>query len=235
MYSPQRWQRIVTPASGMRRFYKAPRIESNRLILMIPAIILAAGKSSRMGRTKALLPVGAGETFLSRLARILKEGGADDVIVVVGADAGAIRAAIARDSIEVRPVDNPDWERGQLTSLLAGLRAVDRPGVRAALVALIDVPLVSADTVRALIQEYTAGSNLIVRPGAGARHGHPVIFDRALFGEFRAADIREGAKSVVRAYAAETLNLEIDDEGAFIDIDTPAEYERLIGEFPNTS
>src|SRR4051812_20742307 len=110
---------------------------------MIPGIVLAAGKSSRMGRTKALLNVGDG-IFLSRVIQTLRDGGVHDITVVVGADADAIRSAVARMPHPVRVVDNPDYEQGQLSSLTAGLQAVDAPGVTAALVTLIDVPLVSS-------------------------------------------------------------------------------------------
>src|SRR5947208_5089871 len=197
---------------------------------MIPGIILAAGKSVRMGRTKALLPIAANETFLDRVTRTLREGGVDDVIVVVGADAPAIRQAIVRNNTPARVVENPDYEQGQLSSLVAALKAIDRPGVRAALVTLIDVPLVNAATVRILLQEYRGGASLIVRPTRDGRHGHPVIFDRALFDELRKANPAEGAKEVVRAYSAELLNVEVADEGAFTDIDTPEDYQRWIGE-----
>ena len=195
---------------------------------MIPGIVLAAGKSSRMGRTKALLSIGEGETFLSRVVRTLTDGGVEEIVVVVGADADAIRASADRYAMPVRVVDNPDYEQGQLSSLVKGLHAVDRPALTAALVTLIDVPLVAPETVRTLLQEYTAGSALIVRPASRGRHGHPVIFDRALFDELRQANPKEGAKEVVRAYSAEVMNVEMTDEGAFTDIDTPEDYARYI-------
>lgn len=194
---------------------------------MIPGIILAAGKSSRMGRTKALLPISANETFLDRVTHTLREAGVEEVIVVVGADAAAVREAAGRSKTPPRVVENPNYENGQLSSLVAGLKTIDRPGVTGALVTLIDVPLVRPATVRTLLQEFKGGAALIVRPASKGRHGHPVIFDRALFDEFRKADPAEGAKEVVRAYAAEQLNVEVDDEGAFIDIDTPEDYRRL--------
>jgi molybdenum cofactor cytidylyltransferase len=195
---------------------------------MIPGIVLAAGKSSRMGRAKALLAIGDGDTFLSRVVRTLRDGGVQDIVVVVGADAAAIRSSIDSASLPVRVVDNPDYELGQLSSLLKGVDAIDRPGVTAALVTLIDVPLVAPETVRTLVREYTSGSSLVVRPASRGRHGHPVIFDRALFDELRRADPKEGAKQVVRAHAAELLDVETADEGAFADIDTPEEYARYI-------
>jgi molybdenum cofactor cytidylyltransferase len=195
---------------------------------MIPGIILAAGKSSRMGRTKALLPISENETFLDRVTHTLREAGVEEVIVVVGADAAAVRKAVWRSRTPPRVVENPNYEIGQLSSLVAGLKTIDRPGVTGALVTLIDVPLVSSATVRTLLQEFKAGGALIVRPASKGRHGHPVIFDRALFDEFRRANPAEGAKEVIRAYSAEQLNVEVDDEGAFTDIDTPEDYKRLL-------
>jgi molybdenum cofactor cytidylyltransferase len=195
---------------------------------MIPGIVLAAGNSSRMGRTKALLAVGGSDTFLSRVVRTLRDGGVGEIVVVVGADAASIRSSVDGASLPVRVVDNPDFEEGQLSSLLKGLHAIDRPGVTAALVTLIDVPLVAPETVRTLVTAFQSGSALIVRPASRGRHGHPVIFDRALFDELRRANPKEGAKQVVRAHAGEILDVEMADEGAFADIDTPEEYERLI-------
>jgi molybdenum cofactor cytidylyltransferase len=199
---------------------------------VIPGVLLAAGKSSRMGRPKALLPIGmTGETFLDRITRTLIDGGIEDIVVVVGADAEAIRSG-ARNTPGVRIVDNPDYERGQLTSLLAGLRAIDAPHVSAVLVTLIDVPLFIASTVRALVNAHRERGAAIVRPVSGDRHGHPVIFDRSLFDELRNADLSQGAKQIVRAYASDIVEVPVADEGAFTDIDTPKDYERFIGPLP---
>ena len=194
---------------------------------MIPAIVLAGGRSSRMGRPKALLPIGDDETFFDRITRTLVEAGLDEVVVVVGADARAIRATAAPRA-GVRIVDNPDHERGQLTSLVAGLAAIGG-NAEAALVTLIDVPLVSTLTVRALLTEWRTRPAPIIRPVSNGRHGHPVIFDRTLFAELRAADPRQGAKLVVRAHAAAIVEVPVEDEGAFTDIDTLEDYERVFG------
>ena len=198
---------------------------------MIPAVVLAAGKSSRMGRPKALLPIGSsGETFLTRVIRVLREGGAEAIVVVIGGDAAAVRASLPREDASITAVDNPQYEEGQLSSLLVGLAAVERQdNVEAVMVTLVDLPLISPCTVRSVLDAYRAKPGApLVRPRRGNRHGHPVIFNRSIFEELRRADPSMGAKPVVRAHAAEEVNVDVDDEGGFIDIDTPEDYERFI-------
>ena len=193
---------------------------------MIPAIVLAAGKSTRMGRPKAMLPLEGGDTFLTRIVRTFLDAEIDDVVVVVGADANAIVNAFAASGLAARFVENPEFGQGQLSSLLVGLRVVDRPGLAATLVTLVDVPFVAPSTVRAVVDRYRRTHAPVVRPVSGARHGHPVLIDRSLFDSIRAAEPSAGAKEVVRAYASSAGDVEVDDEGAFADIDTPEEYDR---------
>jgi len=204
----------------LRRFYNIARV--------IPAIVLAAGRSSRMGRPKATLPLDAGDTFLTRIVRTFLDAGVDDVIVVVGHDADAIVRSFSESGLPARFVVNHDYDRGQLSSLVAGLGVADRPGVAAALVTLVDVPLVSATTVRAVIECYQRTRAPVVRPTSGARHGHPLLIARSLFDAMRAADPSAGAKPLVRAHASPSGDLEIADEGSFTDVDTDEEYRRLI-------
>jgi molybdenum cofactor cytidylyltransferase len=193
---------------------------------VIPAIVLAAGRSSRMGRPKATLPIGDGETFLTRIIQTFQAAGVADVVVVLGHDADAIVQSLERGAIRARIVINDNYDRGQLSSLHAGLSVVDRPGVEAALVTLVDVPLVSASTVRAVLEKYREKRAPIVRPTSGDRHGHPVLIDRALFDRLRRSHDPEGAKPIVRAYASSAGDVMVEDEGAFADIDTIEDYER---------
>jgi molybdenum cofactor cytidylyltransferase len=194
---------------------------------MIAAIVLAAGASSRMGRPKAALPLGdRGATVLSRGVASLLSAGVPRVAVVAGAHVDAVqRSLLVRDQA-VRIVEHARWRDGQLSSLLCGLDAVDGPDLEALLVTLVDVPLVSPDTTRRLVRAWRDTGAPIVRPARGEEHGHPVLFDRRVFAELRAADPRRGAKLVVHAYARELLNVPVTDEGAFLDLDTPADYER---------
>ena len=147
----------------------------------VPGVVLAGGRSSRMGRPKALLPAGP-DSFVGRIVRTLRAGGVREVVVVAPADdlAARIRAALAPHAPPSRVVVNPDPDRGQLSSLLVGLDAVDGPGaaagrpaadtrpVDALLVTLVDVPLVSAATVRALLDHYRRTRAPIVRPARSA-------------------------------------------------------------------
>ena len=195
---------------------------------MIPALVLAAGRSTRMGRPKALLPLDCGETFIARIVRTLHDAGLDDVVVVLGHEPDPIVADLTRRDTPVRFAANLDFEKGQLSSLVAGLNAIDRPGVIAALVTLVDVPLVSVATVRAVVERYRRTRAPIVRHVAGGRHGHPVLIDRALFDEFRAADSALGANVVVRQHVSADGDVEVTDAHAFRDVDTPDEYDRLV-------
>ncbi len=197
---------------------------------MVPGVVLAAGASSRMGRPKALLPTGVpGETFLSRIVGTLEAAGLDDLVVVVGEGRPDLARAVAGLPGLVRPVLNPDPSRGQLSSLLAALAVVDRPGVTGMLVTLVDVPLVTAATVEALLAAYRRSRAPIVRPARAGRHGHPVIFDRAVFDALRGTDLAVGAKAVVQARLGEVLDVAVDDAGAFQDVDTPDDYARAFG------
>jgi molybdenum cofactor cytidylyltransferase len=204
---------------------------------MISAIVLAAGASTRMGQAKAALPLGqTGETVAARVVRSLLDGGAPEVVVVAGAHIDAVRAAMPRHESRARLVEHTGWERGQLTSLIAGLDAIETPLVEAALVTLVDVPLVQASTVAAVIAAWRRTRAPIVRPAdpstspraGGARHGHPVIFDRSVFADLRAADPNTGAKAVFAIHRDRIVNVEVSDPGAFEDIDTPQDYEKII-------
>ena len=92
---------------------------------------------------------------------------------------------------------------------------------------LVDVPLVSPATVSAVVGAWRRTRAPIVRPARGDTHGHPVVFDRAIFAELLNADPAVGAKAVVRARRDEILDLPIEDEGAFLDVDTADEYRTL--------
>lgn len=195
---------------------------------MLPGVILAAGDSTRMGFPKALLLTREGRSFAATLAATFAAAGVTDIVIVTGRDHQRIVDALATEQFSVSPrvVRNPDPARGQLSSLLIGIDAVaaDTP---AALVTLVDVPMLAAETVRLVMSEWRRTRAPIVRPAIGDRHGHPVVFDARVFAELRQAPLDVGAKAVVRAHAGEVVNVPVTDRGCLVDVDTPGDYEAL--------
>jgi molybdenum cofactor cytidylyltransferase len=194
---------------------------------VIAAVVLAAGLSSRMGRPKATLRLPSGRTFVVQVVQTLRAAGVDEVVVVAGHAADAVTASIMEARVPARVVVNQLYVSGQWSSVIAGLDAVDRPDVEAMLLTLVDVPLVSAETISALMDRYRSTRAPVVRPVSRGRHGHPVLIGRALFNALRAADPVLGAKPLVRVSASDSGDVEVEDEGAFLDIDTAEDYQRL--------
>ena len=183
-----------------------------------------------MGTSKAMLIAPDGRTFVARLAETLCEGGVDAPVVVGRADDDPLRAEVETIGCGVGFVVNADADQGgQLSSLLAGLREADRPGIRAIMMVPVDAPMVTADTIATLIAAFSATGAPIVRARHQGWNGHPVIFSRAMFDELRRADPEVGAKAVVRAHQGATLYIDVNDAGVVGDVDTPEDYRRLFG------
>jgi len=197
---------------------------------MLAAVILAAGDSTRMGRPKALLPDPDGRPFVARLVRTFTDAGVEHVIVVTGSLHAQIADALAADHLPSAPqlVNNPQPALGQVSSLWLGLDAAAQRGADGLLMTLVDIPLVRPSTVRQVIDAWTLNRAPIVRPAVGDRHGHPVLFDRSVFDALRHAPVTEGARAVVHANADRLVNVQVDDEGCLLDIDTPADYDAVI-------
>ena len=192
---------------------------------MIAAVVLSAGESSRMGRPKALLPVGE-STFIEGIVAALRAAKVGKILVVLGHGAPALEKKIRH--LPVTILVNPDYARGQLSSLIVALRALDNENVDGILLHLVDHPFIDPGLVDRMIERFYETKKAIVVPVYKGRRGHPVIFSKTLFGELIAAPLDQGAKSVVRAHAAETLEVETEDEGITFDIDTPEDYRRHV-------
>jgi molybdenum cofactor cytidylyltransferase len=197
---------------------------------MVAAVVLAAGDSTRMGAPKALLTAPDGLPFVVRISRAFTDAGVDQVVVVTGSAHDRIVEAVGQAAlpVPVRIARNPNPGRGQLSSLWTGMDAVVAVDTQGLLMTLVDVPMVSAATVEAVVSEWRRSRAPIVRPAIGKRHGHPVLFDRALFDELRQAPLEGGAKTVVRRHESRIVHVVPPDDGCLRDIDTPEDYRNLL-------
>ena len=195
---------------------------------MISGIVLAGGRSRRMGRAKALLDAD-GRTFLERALDALRIGGCGELVVVLNSEDPIIDDIVARAGASSTPGAGPGTE--QIESLRAGLRSLSR-SAEAALALPVDHPMVKSGTVAALIAAFRANAAPVVRPTHRGRGGHPVLFSAEVFDELLSGELAEGARSVVRGSAERLVNVEVEDRGVVVDIDTPSEYEKHFGESP---
>lgn len=187
---------------------------------MIVAIVLAAGESSRMGQPKALLPL-RGRSFVGQIAETARAVGVSSVVVVVGPPhADAIARALPPGAARAF---NPDPSRGMLSSVQAGISSLPARAT-AALVWPVDIPLVRAETVRAILD---ASPGKLIIPQLGKRGGHPIRIPRARFAELMALDPARGLKGLVEARPAEVVRLPVDDKGVLTDVDTPEDFAKL--------
>ena len=177
------------------------------------------GRDARLAHAAALA-----QTWGAHLIATFRAGGVEPVLVIGRPDNDALALAVA-DS-HARLVINHDADRGQLSSLIAGLRALPRAAT-AALVSPVDMPLVLPETIEGIIDVSRTTDAVIVRPTFHGRHGHPVLFKRAIFEELQQADATKGARQVVHADPSRVLDLDVQDEGVLMDVDTPADYDRL--------
>lgn len=191
----------------------------------IAGIILAAGESSRMGEDKALLSW-TNKTFLEHLLAAVKNSGVRLVRVVLGANAEEVQKKIQFGAAEV--VVNPDWRKGQLSSLNAALVTLPRSLVEAALVCLVDHPGISSRLLQTLIREFQQSGKLIVMPNYRGKRGHPVVFSAKLFDELRAAPLEVGARHVVRRHPGDILEVATEEEGVLLNINDRTAYKKIL-------
>ncbi|RIV39250.1 nucleotidyltransferase family protein [Micromonospora radicis] len=173
-------------------------------------MVLAGGAGRRYGGPKA--PV-----FLGQALRVLRDGGCDPLIAVLGAGAHRTRAVV--DLAGVRVVDNPGWAEGMGSSLRLGLDTATRmPDVSAVCVHLVDMPGVSPTAVARLLAQAHAGC--LTRAGYGGEPGHPVVLGRDHWAEvITAARGDQGARGYLRRHAAHVTVVECGDVAAGYDID----------------
>jgi len=214
---------------------------------LIAAIVLAAGKSERMGSPKALLQL-RGRPFLEHILDAIAKSSIGDAVIVLGHHKDEIKRALTSSPLPLGEgserkragegsstpgpqrerasiVFNPNYELGMVTSIQAGIRALP-PGVDGAMLFLVDHPLVDPQTIDALIKNLRPGH--IVLPTFQGRRGHPVLFSAALFDEILALPATQGANMIVRRDPTRITEVPLNDRGILVDIDTPEQFGKLL-------
>jgi molybdenum cofactor cytidylyltransferase len=187
------------------------------------AILLAAGSSTRMGSAKQLLDFG-GKPLLRHAVDSVQSAGCDPVIVVLGAHEAEIRPALAGLNVEI--VVNERWREGMGTSIQAGVRALEKREVSGAILTLSDLPFVTSDFLRGLVEWHLRSGRPIVAAQYSGTAGVPVFFAREAFSLLLALKPDQGCKGVILGHPADALL--VDCPEAAIDIDTPEDYARAV-------
>ena len=184
----------------------------------IAAVLLAAGKSSRMGSNKMLEEID-GRPMVARTAQRLLSSRARPIIAVLGNEAEAVEAALGK--LPVERVMNPDYAEGLSTSLKRGLAAL--PGeVDGVVVCLADMPLVAGRDIDRLIAAFNPlEGRAIVAPTRRGKRGNPVLWAREFFPEMMALSGDAGARRLIEEHADLVAEVEMDNDSVLIDIDTP--------------
>jgi nicotine blue oxidoreductase len=187
------------------------------VVTQVAGVLLAAGEGKRLGTPKALVELG-GRRLVDRGVDLLRDGGTAPVLVVTGAAPLAVPGAVA--------VANPDWPSGMGSSLAAGLRALPG-GCAAAVIALVDQPLIGAAVVQRLITAYRAGADLAVAAYHG-RPRNPVLLGRRHWaGVLASAAGDAGARPYLRAHPGLVTLVECGDIARPDDVDTPQDLARV--------
>jgi len=197
---------------------------------MVSGIILAAGSSQRMGTPKAFLKIGE-QTFLQHIVEQLHLARIVDLVLVLGAHAEEIQPTLSWFNGKV--VINEQWQEGQLTSIITGLDALNLVNaepeeIHGAMICPVDHPLLSQAILVDLLQGFWRSQKRIILPTYKGKRGHPVIFHRDYFGEFRNAPPELGARAVVRNHPDDVFEVVAQESGIVTNIDTPEDYEKYI-------
>jgi molybdenum cofactor cytidylyltransferase len=191
---------------------------------MVSAILLAAGESRRMGRPKLLLAFGD-STILGKTIDNLLRSRVEEVIVVLGAEADAMKQVIADRPVKV--VVNPDYHEGMSTSLRAGLKQVDTKAQRV-MVALADQPLIEKDTYNTLIEESLCCHKGIIVPAYQKRRGNPAVFSIEYKRELLGLEGDVGGREILKRHPDDTLEVAVDSPSVTMGIDTLDDYHSCL-------
>jgi molybdenum cofactor cytidylyltransferase len=195
-----------------------------RTTVRVAAIVLAAGRSTRMRVENKLLADIGGKAMVRRVAEAALASTARPVLVVTGHMADGVEAALA--GLDVTLVANPDYATGLASSLKAGVRAIPSE-CDGALVLLGDMPRIAPGHIDTLIAAFAAAPDAIVVPVHGGRQGNPVLWPRRYFGELLQLDGDAGAKRLIAARSEAVREIELATDGILADVDTAEDLARM--------
>jgi len=214
--------RINAVAIGQVQMPDNPIFEVQR---QVAALVLAGGLSSRMGRSKPLLPWGD-NTVIDTIVHHLQLMRLSDIVVVTGYRNKEVERAIKYR--RVRTVYNRNYATGEmLSSFKTGLAAL-APNISACLIFLGDQPQINTRLVNEILVAYAEGKGKIVAPSYQNRRGHPILIDRRYWRELLDLPSDGAPRNVINAYQAETAYVLTDDENVLRDMDTPEEYQEAL-------
>lgn len=201
---------------------------------MTCAILLAAGRSQRMGCQKLLLPF-AGKTVVGHIAAELLDSPVDQTIVVVGGDAITIKDALRRatddaggePSCRLSMASNPDSSGDMLSSVRCGIRALP-DACRTVMVALGDQPSITSRLVAHLLGAFTRGAGGILVPVYDGRMGHPILFSARYCREILTSYDDVGLRGLLKAHPGDVVEFPVSDAAVLCDMDYPEDYRREV-------
>jgi len=200
----------------------------------VAAILLAAGRSRRMGEFKPLLPFGDQTVNESCVKNLCAAGIDEAIVVVVGHRADDVREQLK--GFDVGFAYNPDPDSEMSVSIAVGVEKIS-PHVKAILIALVDHPAVPPSVITQLIDEWRRGDARLVQPEYKGRGGHPVLIDLTYRAALRNLDPQRGLRSLFETHRAEVRRLIVDSPYVARDMDTWEDYLRLhqdvFGRLPN--
>ncbi|MHC1727009.1 MAG: DVU_1551 family NTP transferase [Syntrophobacteraceae bacterium] len=187
------------------------------------ALILAAGYSSRMGAFKPLLPLGE-STVISESVELFSKAGIKDIRIVVGFRADEIKEVLTGQGVTW--IVNPDYDKGMLSSILAGVKSLD-PKVEAFFLLPADIPLVRSSTIVELMEAYEKNTPRVVYPRFRGLLGHPPLISKECITEGLSSDYPGGLRAFLGRYEKDALYVDVADQGIVMDCDTPEEYRKI--------
>ena len=195
---------------------------------MIGAVVLAAGKSVRMGKPKMGLPWG-NTTIIGQVVTTLVSVGLGEVVVVTGGGREDVERALdcLPQDWPVRAIFNPDFAAGEmLSSIQTGIAALGK-SCEAALIALGDQPQIEADVVGTILDIYHQSGASLVIPSYAMRRGHPMLIARPLWKGLLALRSPQTLRELVQANQDQIVYVNVDTSSILQDLDTPEDYHRF--------